>query len=103
MAVVSSPASGSVTAKQALSWPAISGGSMRRFCSSVPNTTPAWGPKTAPAVSSRHSTAEPARRGERRMQLVGKLPAAVLFQPIRVVELEAELADLVPNLLLLRT
>src|SRR5262249_51763394 len=45
MAVVSRPASGSVTAKQALSLPAISGGSMRRFCSSVPNTTTGWRPE----------------------------------------------------------
>ena len=40
-----SPTFGSVTAKQALSRPAISGGSQRRFCSSVPNTTAGCSPK----------------------------------------------------------
>lgn len=40
-----SPAFGSVTAKQARSWPAISGGSQRRFCSSLPNTTTGCRPK----------------------------------------------------------
>ena len=45
---------------------------------------------------------EPAGRGERGMQLVRKVTGAVLLQPIRVVELDAELADLVPDLLLLR-
>jgi hypothetical protein len=43
--VVFSPVLGSVTAKQALSLPAISGGSMRRFCSSLPNTTTGCRPK----------------------------------------------------------
>ena len=45
---------------------------------------------------------EPAGRGERGMQLLRKVTGAVLLQPIRVVELDAELADLVPDLLLLR-
>ena len=39
------PVLGSVTAKQAFSSPAISGGSMRCFCSSVPNTTTGFSPK----------------------------------------------------------
>src|SRR5262249_15502812 len=39
--------------------------------------------------------------GERGMQLVRKLAAAILVQPISVVELKAELADLIPDLLLL--
>jgi hypothetical protein len=36
------------------------------------------------------------------MKLVRKIAAAVLFEPIRVVKLEAELADFIPDLLLLR-
>ena len=44
MRVVSEPTLGSVTPKQARSVPSISGGSMRRFCSSVPNTTTGCGP-----------------------------------------------------------
>ena len=43
--VVLSPASGSVTPKQALSSPRISGGSMRRFCASLPKTTTGSRPK----------------------------------------------------------
>ena len=43
--MVSSPASGSVTAKQAFSVPAISGGRKRAFCSSLPNTTTGLRPK----------------------------------------------------------
>ena len=39
------PVLGSVTAKQARSLPAMSGGSMRFFCSSVPNTTTGFRPK----------------------------------------------------------
>jgi len=39
------PALGSVTPKQALSLPWISGGSQRFFCSSVPNTTTGCRPK----------------------------------------------------------
>ena len=42
---MSRPASGSVTAKQAFSLPAISGGRKRRFCSSVPNITTGLSPK----------------------------------------------------------
>ena len=42
---MSSPTFGSVTAKQALSLPAISGGSIRFFCSSLPNTTTGFSPK----------------------------------------------------------
>ena len=42
---MSSPASGSVTAKQAFSSPLISGGRKRRFCSSVPNTITGLSPK----------------------------------------------------------
>ena len=42
---MSRPTFGSVTAKQALSLPAISGGSMRFFCSSLPNTTTGLSPK----------------------------------------------------------
>ncbi len=45
IAAVFSPAFGSVTAKHAWSRPAISGGSMRAFCSSVPNTTTGLSPK----------------------------------------------------------
>jgi hypothetical protein len=44
-AVVFSPASGSVTAKQPLTLPAMMSGRMRFFCSSVPNTTIGLGPK----------------------------------------------------------
>ena len=40
MRVVSRPALGSVTAKQAFPRRAISGGSMRAFCSSVPKRPP---------------------------------------------------------------
>ena len=43
--MVSRPALGSVTAKQAFSLPAISGGRKRCFCSSVPNITTGWRPK----------------------------------------------------------
>src|SRR6266700_2665470 len=43
--VVSSPASGSVTAKQAFSLPAISGGRKRSFCSALPKTTTGFSPK----------------------------------------------------------
>jgi hypothetical protein len=39
------PVLGSVTAKQARSFPAMSGGSMRFFCSSLPNTTTGFSPK----------------------------------------------------------
>src|SRR5262249_24860763 len=53
------------------------------------------------AVRFRHGNAEPTGRGERRMQLVRKLTAAILVQPIAIVELEAELAGLIPDLLLL--
>jgi len=53
-------------------------------------------------VCFRHRNAKPAGRGERGMQLVRKVTGAVLLQPIRVVKLDAELADLVPDLLLLR-
>jgi len=42
---VSSPTFGSVTAKHAFWAPAISGGSMRRFWSSVPNTATGLSPK----------------------------------------------------------
>ncbi len=42
---MSRPVLGSVTAKQAFSVPAISGGRKRRFCSSVPNTTTGLRPK----------------------------------------------------------
>ena len=42
---MSSPASGSVTAKQVFSSPAIRGGRNRRFCSSVPKTTTGCNPK----------------------------------------------------------
>ena len=42
---MSRPTSGSVTAKQAFSLPAISGGRKRRFCSSLPNTTTGCSPK----------------------------------------------------------
>src|SRR3954469_11548981 len=42
---VLSPVFGSVTAKQARSFPSMSGGSMRRFCSSVPKTTTGLRPK----------------------------------------------------------
>ena len=45
MLPVSSPASGSVTPKQQVTSPAIIGGSRVFFCSSVPNTQIAWGPK----------------------------------------------------------
>ena len=45
MFVVSSPAFGSVTAKQARFSPRMSGGSMRAFCSSVPATTTGLRPK----------------------------------------------------------
>ena len=42
---MSSPASGSVTAKQVFSLPAINGGRKRCFCSSVPKTTTGCSPK----------------------------------------------------------
>ena len=42
---VLSPVFGSVTAKHARSLPAISGGSQRFFCSSLPNTTTGFRPK----------------------------------------------------------
>ena len=42
---MSRPTFGSVTAKQALSSPAIIGGSIRFFCSSLPNTTTGLSPK----------------------------------------------------------
>ena len=45
ISVVFSPASGSVTAKHAFCSPRISGGSMRAFCCSVPNTTTGCRPK----------------------------------------------------------
>ncbi|MNL00833.1 hypothetical protein D3C87_1212800 [compost metagenome] len=44
--VVSSPASGSVTAKQAFSCPAISGGSAAACWASEPNTTTGFRPNT---------------------------------------------------------
>ena len=58
--------------------------------------------EAGPPVCFRHRNAEPAGRGERGMQLVREVAAAVLLQPIRVVKLHTELADLVPDLLLLR-
>jgi hypothetical protein len=58
--------------------------------------------EAGPAVLFRHGDAEPAGRSKRTMQLVRKVAAAILVQPIRVVELEAELADLFPDLLLLQ-
>src|SRR5437868_13092853 len=45
MWVVFKPAFGSVTAKHALISPRISGGSMRIFCASVPNTMTGRSPK----------------------------------------------------------
>ena len=58
--------------------------------------------ETGAAVLLRHGDAEPAGRGQGGMELVRKLAAAILLQPIGVVELGAELADLVADLLLLR-
>jgi hypothetical protein len=45
MRFVFKPVLGSVTAKQARCLPWMSGGSMRAFCSSVPNTTTGLSPK----------------------------------------------------------
>ena len=125
------PASGSVTAKQALSRPAISGGSQRRFCSSVPNTTTGCSPKMfmwiaeapespAPvrgdrlhhqrrlgdaearaAVRLRHGDAEPAGVGERAVEVVGEAALAVLAQPVVGVERRAEPLDRVADAFLL--
>ncbi len=54
------------------------------------------------AVLLRHCDAEPAGSGQGGVQLVRKIAAAIVLQPVGVVELGTELADLVPNLLLLR-
>ncbi len=59
MCVVSSPASGSVTPKQARSSPRISGGSMRAFCSAVPCTTMACGPKMLMCMVEQAANAPP--------------------------------------------
>jgi hypothetical protein len=54
------------------------------------------------AVLFRHRNAEPAGRGQGGMKLVRKVAGAILLQPVGVVELDAELADLITDLLLLR-
>ena len=113
---MSSPASGSVTAKQVFSLPAISGGRKRRFCSSVPKTTTGCSPKMfmwiaeaplnpapdcgdrlhqdrrlgdaepAAAIFLRHRDAEPAGLGHRLVKLVRKAALGVLLQPVIVAE-----------------
>ena len=120
MRVVSSPTSGSVTAKQAFSLPAISGGRKRCCCSLVPNTTTGCSPKMfmctaeaprepgarlrhrlhhdrrlgdaepAAAVFLRHRDAEPAALGHRLVEFVRKPALGVLLQPVRVVEPRAQ-------------
>ena len=58
--------------------------------------------ETGAAVLFRHRNAEPAGRGQGGVQLMRKRAGAILLQPIGIVELGAELADLVADLLLLR-
>jgi NAD(P)-dependent dehydrogenase (short-subunit alcohol dehydrogenase family) len=58
--------------------------------------------ETGSAVLFRHRNPEPAGRGEGGMKLMGKIAGAILLEPIRIVELGAELADLSADLLLLR-
>ncbi len=53
------------------------------------------------AIGFRHGDAEPSRLRQRSVQLMRKIAGAVLREPIGVVELRAELEDLVPDLLLL--
>ena len=120
MAAVLRPASGSVTAKQALCSPRMSGGSMRFFCSSLPNTTTGLSPKMfmctaeaplmqAPdcgdrahqhrglrdaeagaAIGLRHGDAEQARLGDRAVEVFREFGAPVLLQPIGIVEAGGE-------------
>ena len=58
--------------------------------------------ETGSAVLFRHRDPEPASRGQGGMKLMGKIAGAILLQPIGIVELGAELADLIADLLLLR-
>ena len=120
---MSSPASGSVTAKQALSVPATSGGSMRCFCSALPNTTTGLSPKMfmcsaeapdipapdcaivciisaasvtprpEPPYCSGNADAEPAGVRERTMEVVREAALAVLGEPIVGVEFLAHALD----------
>ncbi len=59
--------------------------------------------ETGAAVLLRHRNAEPTGRGQGGMKLVRKIAGAVLLKPVGVVELRAELANLIADLLLLRT
>ena len=58
--------------------------------------------ETGAAVVLRHGNAEPAGRGQRRMQLMRELAAPVLVEPVAIVERGTELEDRIPDLLLLQ-
>ena len=118
--VVSDPTLGSVTPKQARSEPATRGGSMRRFCSSVPNTTTGCGPnrfrctdtgrRAAPpkcahhhrgrrnpeagaAVFLGHRHAEPAAARDGLAELAGPATVAVALEPVVGAEIGADGLD----------